>query len=59
MSRRRHAGLGSLGASPATDTTPLPTDTKLSAPISIGAILVVAIGLGGLVYLTEKDKGSP
>lgn len=51
---QRRLGLGSLGVTPATDTAP---PTQLNAPISIGVILTVAVALGGLIYLTEKNDG--
>ena len=54
MRRRTYGSLGSLGVTPATDTTPAPSASP-GAKLNVPAVLVIVAAIGALVYLTEKD----
>lgn len=43
-----------LGVTPATDTSTAPPSV-LNKPLSIAAVVIAVVGIGALVYLTEKD----
>ncbi len=57
---RKRRARAALGITPATDTSGAAGGpVALNKPITITALVVVALAIGGLVYLTEKDKGEP
>lgn len=53
---RRRSSLGSLGVTPATDTQGSAIPQRLNVKATVTGIALIAIAIGGLVYLTEKDQ---
>lgn len=54
MRKRRY--LGSLGVTPATDTEGSAIPSQLNVKATVTGIALIALAIGGLVYLTEKDR---
>lgn len=55
MRARRTHSLGSLGVTPATDTS-VPPPTTLNMKATAIGVGILALAIGGLVYLTEKER---